>query len=31
MSDEKGNIIDYIYRDEQSAEDMFKILGYSQE
>ncbi len=26
--DEKGNIIDYVYRNEQSANDMFKILGY---
>ncbi|MEX0981281.1 MAG: arginine decarboxylase [Bacteroidales bacterium] len=26
--DEKGNIIDYVYREEQSAKDMFKILGY---
>ncbi len=29
--DEKGNFIDYVYRNEQSAEEMFKILGYSQE
>lgn len=29
--DEKGNIIDYVYREEQSADDMFSILGYSQE
>lgn len=28
--DEKGNIVDSIYRSEQSAEDMFKILGYSE-
>jgi arginine decarboxylase len=27
--DEKGNIIDYVYREEQSAQDMFKILGYN--
>ncbi len=27
--DEKGNIIDYVYRNEQSSEDMFKILGYN--
>jgi len=27
--DDKGNIIDYVYRNEQSAEEMFKILGYS--
>ncbi len=26
--DEKGNIIDYVYRNEQSAEEMFKLLGY---
>jgi arginine decarboxylase len=26
--DSKGNIIDYVYREEQSAEDMFQILGY---
>jgi arginine decarboxylase len=26
--DEKGNIIDYVYREEQSADDMFSILGY---
>jgi len=26
--DEAGNIIDYVYRNEQSADDMFKILGY---
>jgi arginine decarboxylase len=28
--DDKGNIIDYVYREEQSANDMFKILGYNQ-
>jgi arginine decarboxylase len=27
--DEKGNFVDYVYRNEQSAEDMFKILGYT--
>lgn len=27
--DEKGNIIDYVYRNEQSSEEMFKILGYN--
>ncbi|HON52789.1 MAG TPA: arginine decarboxylase, partial [Bacteroidales bacterium] len=27
--DETGNIIDYVYREEQSAEEMFKILGYN--
>jgi arginine decarboxylase len=26
--DEKGNFIDYVYREEQSANDMFNILGY---
>ncbi|MCR9154198.1 MAG: arginine decarboxylase [Bacteroidetes bacterium] len=26
--DEKGNIIDYVYRNEQSADEMFKLLGY---
>lgn len=26
--DEKGNIVDYVYRNEQSAEEMFKLLGY---
>lgn len=26
--DDKGNIVDYVYRNEQSATDMFKILGY---
>jgi arginine decarboxylase len=26
--DDKGNIVDYVYRNEQSAIDMFKILGY---
>lgn len=28
--DEKGNIVDYIYREEQSASEMFNILGYNQ-
>lgn len=27
--DEKGNITDYVYREEQSADEMFKILGYN--
>jgi arginine decarboxylase len=27
--DEKGNFFDYVYRNEQSAEEMFKILGYN--
>ncbi|MRT93941.1 arginine decarboxylase [Ancylomarina sp. 16SWW S1-10-2] len=26
--DEKGNFFDYVYRDEQSANEMFKLLGY---
>lgn len=26
--DEQGNFIDYVYREEQSVEEMFKILGY---
>ncbi|MBC8321550.1 MAG: arginine decarboxylase [Bacteroidetes bacterium] len=26
--DEKGNFVDYVYREEQSAAEMFKILGY---
>jgi arginine decarboxylase len=29
--DEKGNIIDYVYREEQSANEMFHILGYTAE
>lgn len=29
--DEKGNFFDYVYREEQSAEEMFKILGYNKE
>lgn len=27
--DEKGNFVDYIYREQQSADEMFKILGYN--
>jgi len=27
--DDKGNIIDYVYRQEQSVGEMFKILGYN--
>ena len=27
--DEKGNIVDYVYREEQSVNDMFNILGYN--
>jgi len=27
--DDKGNIVDTMYRAEQSADDMFKILGYN--
>lgn len=26
--DDKGNIVDYVYREEQSASEMFNILGY---
>ena len=26
--DEQGNIVDYVYRNEQSVEEMFKLLGY---
>ena len=26
--DEKGNIVDYMYRNEQTAEEMLQILGY---
>ena len=29
--DEDGNIVDYVYRNEQSAEEMFKLLGYNKE
>jgi len=29
--DEKGNFVDYVYREEQSAPEMFKILGYNQD
>lgn len=29
--DEKGNFFDYVYRNEQSAEEMFKILGYTKD
>ena len=28
--DEKGNFTHHVYREEQSAEEMFKILGYNQ-
>ncbi|MFO7867766.1 MAG: arginine decarboxylase [Bacteroidales bacterium] len=27
--DDAGNIVDFVYREEQSADEMFKILGYS--
>ncbi len=27
--DETGNIVDYVYREEQSANEMFSILGYN--
>jgi arginine decarboxylase len=29
--DDKGNIVDYVYRNEQSANEMFKLLGYEQD
>lgn len=29
--DEKGNFFDYVYRNEQSADEMFKLLGYNKE
>lgn len=29
--DEKGNFVDYIYRHEQSASEMFNILGYAEQ
>jgi len=29
--DEKGNVIDYLYRNEQSVSEMFNILGYTNE
>ncbi|MFP4549036.1 MAG: arginine decarboxylase [Fidelibacterota bacterium] len=28
--DDKGNFFDYVYRNEQSAEEMFRILGYEE-
>lgn len=28
--DEQGNIIDTVYREEQSVDEMFKILGYNE-
>ncbi len=27
--DERGNFVDYVYREEQSAPEMFQILGYN--
>lgn len=27
--DDKGDIVDYVYREEQSVNDMFNILGYN--
>ena len=27
--DDYGNIIDWVYSDEQNAKDMLKILGYN--
>ncbi len=29
--DERGNIIDYVYREEQSVNEMFNILGYNRD
>lgn len=29
--DETGNFFDYVFRDEQTVDDMFKILGYKDE
>lgn len=29
--DDKGNIIDTVYREEQSVNEMFKILGYNED
>lgn len=29
--DEKGNFVDFVYREQQSAQEMFKILGYNKE
>ena len=26
--DEMGNFVDYVYRNEQSVEEMFQLLGY---
>ncbi|MEZ4949416.1 MAG: hypothetical protein R2784_08520 [Saprospiraceae bacterium] len=26
--DDQGNLVDILYKEEQSAEDMLKILGY---
>ncbi len=28
--DEKGNFVDYVYRNEQSVDEMFNILGYTE-
>jgi len=28
--DEKGNFVDYVYRNEQSKDEMFNILGYNE-
>lgn len=28
--DEQGNIVDMVYREEQSVDEMFKILGYNE-
>ncbi|MDW7691094.1 arginine decarboxylase [Flammeovirgaceae bacterium SG7u.111] len=29
--DEKGNIVDHVYREEQSVREMFNILGYNED
>tara|TARA_R110002096_G_scaffold434386_3_gene655791 strand:+ start:2018 stop:3427 length:1410 start_codon:yes stop_codon:yes gene_type:complete len=29
--DEQGNLIDYVYRNQQSADEMFKLLGYQKD
>jgi arginine decarboxylase len=28
--DEKGNFFDYVYRNEQTVDDMLNILGYNE-
>jgi arginine decarboxylase len=27
--DDKGNIVDHVYREEQNVNEMFNILGYN--